>query len=388
MNKLLISTLLLPFWFLSLYTSTSLSEEGVVHAVLFYSPGCGHCYIVITEELPPLFERYGDQLYIVGVDITQPAGQELFLLTLQYFNLESGGVPFLVVGDTYLVGSVDIPEKFPDLIEQYLAQGGVDWPAISGLAEVLIVPRPTEIPTVTQPSNESTPTSTTTIPTPTSSLVTPTPTSTSGLLLSSSHTSKPENSFTNDPLGNSLSVFILGGMILSIGGVILFFRRFSGSPVTQSWGWAIPLLCVLGLGVAGYLAYVETTQVNAICGPVGDCNTVQQSEYTHLFGVIPIGVLGLLGYLAILLSWLVSRFGSQRIAVLASLALLGLTFFGTLFSIYLTFLEPFVIGATCSWCLSSAIIMTILLWLSSIPGKVAISRLRFGETRSPTRSRI
>jgi uncharacterized membrane protein len=36
-----------------------------------------------------------------------------------------------------------------------------------------------------------------------------------------------------------------------------------------------------------------------------------------------------------------------------------------LFSIYLTFLEPFVIGATCAWCLTSALIMTLLLWAAA-----------------------
>jgi uncharacterized membrane protein len=50
--------------------------------------------------------------------------------------------------------------------------------------------------------------------------------------------------------------------------------------------------------------------------------------------------------------------------------------FGVLFSIYLTFLEPFVIGATCAWCLTSAIIMTAMLWLSLSPGKLAFTFLR------------
>jgi len=45
-----------------------------------------------------------------------------------------------------------------------------------------------------------------------------------------------------------------------------------------------------------------------------------------------------------------------------------MTAFGTLFSIYLTFLEPFVIGATCLWCLSSAVIMTTLFILALKPG--------------------
>jgi len=38
---------------------------------------------------------------------------------------------------------------------------------------------------------------------------------------------------------------------------------------------------------------------------------------------------------------------------------------GTLFSIYLTVLEPFVIGATCMWCVASAVAMTLLLWAAT-----------------------
>jgi uncharacterized membrane protein len=139
---------------------------------------------------------------------------------------------------------------------------------------------------------------------------------------------------------------------------------------------------LIGCGVAAYMAYVETTQVSAVCGPVGDCNTVQQSAYARLFGVLPIGVLGVLGYIAILVAWLVRRFGRGCPADLAALALLGMTAFGTLFSIYLTFLEPFVIGATCAWCLSSAIIMTLLLWLALPSGRQAIINLYQGDSHA------
>jgi uncharacterized membrane protein len=38
--------------------------------------------------------------------------------------------------------------------------------------------------------------------------------------------------------------------------------------------------------------------------------------------------------------------------------LLAILFTGTGSSVYLTFLEPFVIGATCAWCLTSAVLMT------------------------------
>ena len=143
--------------------------------------------------------------------------------------------------------------------------------------------------------------------------------------------------------------------------------------------WAIPLLCIIGLGVAGYLSYVEVAQVEAICGPVGDCNAVQQSVYARLFGVLPIGALGMAGYVAILAAWAASRYGEEKITNLAAIATLGMTTFGILFSIYLTFLEPFVIGATCAWCLTSAVIMTILFWLSLVPGRLGLSSLFQGK---------
>jgi uncharacterized membrane protein len=109
------------------------------------------------------------------------------------------------------------------------------------------------------------------------------------------------------------------------------------------------------------MAFVEISKSEAICGPVGDCNTVQQSSYAYLFGIIPLGVLGIFGYLVIALTWLIKNYGTPKWQRLGTWTLFCLTFFGTSFSIYLTFLEPFVIGATCAWCLSSAVVMTLLL---------------------------
>jgi uncharacterized membrane protein len=178
-----------------------------------------------------------------------------------------------------------------------------------------------------------------------------------------------------DPVGNGLSILILLGMIGALvfaavrlwqaGAVAL---AFAGWPTWRSW--AIAALCLVGLGVSAYMAYVETTETAAVCGPVGDCNTVQQSEYASLFGVLPIGVLGLVGYGALLLSWAGIQWGHGSVRRAAAWSLLGLALLGTMFSIYLTFLEPFVIGATCAWCLTSAVVMTLILLLS-LPGSPA-----------------
>jgi uncharacterized membrane protein len=119
------------------------------------------------------------------------------------------------------------------------------------------------------------------------------------------------------------------------------------------------------LGVAAYLSFVEVSQVEALCGPVGNCNAVQRSPYATLFGVVPMAVLGLAAYIAIGFAWALQHFGPRRWRRLGHLSTLGLTLGGTLFSIYLTFLEPFVIGATCLWCLTSAVVMTLMLWAAA-----------------------
>src|SRR3989338_9076862 len=128
--------------------------------------------------------------------------------------------------------------------------------------------------------------------------------------------------------------------------------------------WSVPVLAMLGAGVAAYLVFVEITGTQAVCGPVGDCNTVQQSEYARLFGV-PVGLLGVGGYLAMAVAWTAGALGKARTRNLAWLAIWMTALLATLFSIYLTFLEAFVIGATCAWCISSALIVMLILLVAT-----------------------
>jgi uncharacterized membrane protein len=365
-----------------------------VRAVLFYSPACPHCQQLITQDLPPLFEKYGNRLQIIGVDTYTQGGQALFKAAVQSFQVpeDSWVVPILFIGDRVLIGGRDIPEQLPGLIDEYLAQGGVDWPNIPGLREALAASQTETAPT-TEPTAPST-TPTLAEPDEETDVVTPeierTPTGTSvqavaltpnpgpadpGLILPDPHALSLTNRLALDPLGNGLSIVVLTGMVLSFGGAAALLLNSQISSYPEKHSWAIPVLCLIGFVIAGYLTYVETQQVTAVCGPVGDCNTVQQSEYAILFGVLPVGVLGLLGYVAISIAWVLSRYAKGRIADLASAALLGMSLFGVIFSIYLTFLEPFVIGATCAWCLSSAVIITVLLWLAVRPGRLALARL-------------
>ena len=111
-------------------------------------------------------------------------------------------------------------------------------------------------------------------------------------------------------------------------------------------------LALAGIGVAGYLTYVHYAGLHPICGVSHGCETVQTSSYASLFG-IPVAVLGLITYGMILISL---RLPEER----GRLGGYALTVIGLGFSVYLTYREVFTIHAICSWCVSSAILFTLL----------------------------
>lgn len=127
------------------------------------------------------------------------------------------------------------------------------------------------------------------------------------------------------------------------------------------------VLAVLGLGVAGYLTYIHYAGIEPVCNIAHGCVKVQTSQYAELAG-IPVAVLGLGGYVAILAALLVDGEWGRLAA-----ALFALVGFG--FSAYLTYRELFTIDAICQWCVASAILMTglavVTVWrMLSIPAPV------------------
>ena len=318
---------------------TAAAQLPVVQAILFFSPTCPHCHKVMNEDLPPLIETYGSQLEIASVDTTTNRGQQLYQEAIVEFQIpeDRRGVPALIIGDTLLVGSVEIPQLFPGLIEQALEAGGIAWPDMPDIESSI-----QQFPLFGREESEQ---------------------------------SSVLDRLNRDPLGNGLAVLVLGGMLYSLYHVLSEYRNrrrplrrkdkeaaaeaaFTGKSI------AIPILSFIGLGVSIYLFYIGLSGSDAFCGPLGDCNAVQTSEYAKLFGIIPVGLIGVLGFAAILITWIVGKISDSQRAASAARALLWLAVAGTFFSLYLTFLEPFVIGATCSWCLVSAILITALLWLS------------------------
>jgi hypothetical protein len=112
------------------------------------------------------------------------------------------------------------------------------------------------------------------------------------------------------------------------------------------------VLATIGLCVAAYLTYIHYEGIKPVCGLGGNCEKVQSSEWSRLAG-IPVALLGLLAYAAILATLFV-----EREEALVAGALFALAGFG--FSAYLTYRELFSIDAICPWCVASAVIMTLL----------------------------
>ncbi|RLD08949.1 MAG: hypothetical protein DRI65_00365, partial [Chloroflexota bacterium] len=137
-QKIIIALLVIAVGLIT-FSSFAQAQSPVVHAVMFFSPTCPHCKEVIEELLPALDQKYGSQLLIFGVNTYTEQGKALYESYLEVYEVpaEMQGVPALVVGDQYMVGSADIPSRFPAIIDEGLEEGGIDWPPIPGLAETM-----------------------------------------------------------------------------------------------------------------------------------------------------------------------------------------------------------------------------------------------------------
>ena len=339
----------------------------VVRAVMFWLRGCPHCHEVIENVLPALEREYGQQFQLHLIELEDKADVDAYYAIAESVGVSkmAAGVPFLIIGKDVLIGSDRIRNELPALIDHYLAQGGVDYPDLLMLKPYL----PTPTAALAEVEIDEPPIETAEPASPAASL-------------NAAATVERDNGFG---LAIGVLLFMAGALVYSGWSFIL---KPEDSPVAKTPGdlrqlpwydWLTLLLALAGLGVAGYLAYVETQAASAVCGPVGDCNAVQRSEYARLLGVLPVGVLGAAGYAAILATWAIRRLAGDRPRNLAALALFGMVLIGQVFSLYLTFLEPFVIRAVCLWCLSSSVIMSLLLVLNVRPARAAVRTLLEGE---------
>ena len=310
----------------------------VVRVVVFVAPHCSPCQDLYAYLLPSMNARYGNRLEWAEVDVTQPEGAAVYRAAATSYGL---GVwqetPVVLVGQQALVGLDAIATTLGDGFATITGKGAAvtHWPEVPGLAALL----PEGVRTLKSKV----------------AALTPAPLPPAGW----------HERFLQDRAGNTLAITVLAGMLLVFAHILVRLRRGVRQP--RFMRVLLPLVLLVGAGISAYTAYVALVGIAPLCGPVGDCAKVQSSVYSHLFG-IPLGIFGVMGYLAILITWLLagrlSPNGAGWYWVPWAIALAGFVF-----SLGLVTLEPFFIGATCLWCLSSATSMTLALWL--VTGTVA-----------------
>ena len=116
---------------------------------------------------------------------------------------------------------------------------------------------------------------------------------------------------------------------------------------------------IIGFIDSAYLTIVKFTHSPIYCTPgLGNCETVQNSQWSTIWG-IPVALLGAMAYLVLIIFF---SFGDKSpfLKQYSQYVVFGTSLFGFLFSLYLTYLELFVIQTICQWCILSAICMTVV----------------------------
>jgi uncharacterized membrane protein len=118
---------------------------------------------------------------------------------------------------------------------------------------------------------------------------------------------------------------------------------------------AIALLSLLGLGDALYLTIEHVTGQTVRCTIVSGCSEVLSSSYAVVAG-FPLAALGAAAYFTVFSLAILAIFGYR----IAGKLLMPLTALMVLVSLWLIYLQAFVIRAFCQFCLLSAAITIVL----------------------------
>lgn len=119
------------------------------------------------------------------------------------------------------------------------------------------------------------------------------------------------------------------------------------------------VVALAGVFVALYLALYKLGYIGNLVCAVGSCEVVQTSRWATFLGY-PVAVWGVAYYVAVLATALAGLGAALADSRRLSQVLVLLTATGVLFSIWLTYLELFVINAICLWCVISAVLAVIL----------------------------
>jgi uncharacterized membrane protein len=122
----------------------------------------------------------------------------------------------------------------------------------------------------------------------------------------------------------------------------------------------ITILSVLGLFVAGYLTWSHYSGEPVYCGGSNSCELVNSSRFAYL-GPIPVALIGLTGYVIILV---LSLIPTKEDRTWPLLLIFAGALIGVILQWYLFYIEVFVLRAICYWCVTSQAIITLIFFLA------------------------
>ncbi len=125
----------------------------------------------------------------------------------------------------------------------------------------------------------------------------------------------------------------------------------------------VAALALAGIFISLYLTLYKLGVIGELSCTLGSCETVNTSKWSRFLG-LPVAAWGLLFYIDVFAVALVGTMPRLETEPVISLVLVAETAVGVLFSAWLTYLELGVIHAVCIWCVTSAVIVTVMFAVS------------------------
>src|SRR5215813_2900353 len=131
-------------------------------------------------------------------------------------------------------------------------------------------------------------------------------------------------------------------------------------PMRAAPNWPLLALSILGIVLASYLTYTDWAGNHVKGCAVGSgCDVVLSSSWSRLLG-FPTASWGLLAYVCLAATAFIKRADQHWWTAW------GISFFGVLYSLYLTTVSLTILHAACPYCLTSLALMTSIFTLTSL----------------------
>ena len=125
----------------------------------------------------------------------------------------------------------------------------------------------------------------------------------------------------------------------------------------------VAALALAGIFVSLYLTLYKVGVIGELSCSIGSCETVNTSKWATFLG-LPVAAWGLFFYVDVFIIALVGTMMRFETSTVIPGILLLESSAGVLFSAWLTYLELAVIHAICIWCVTSAVIVTLIFLVS------------------------